>query len=152
MRPKNWKSDQHLALTAWFCFLGVWSIHKYLGSCFLGRNWKFMWKSYTGNIFDFMVKKILLLIFKTSFSENWPFLLLLSKILILSKLINGKDKRCSKYVNSIYFEHVLSIPLINLDKIRIFEKSSKNGQFLLNEVLKIMNINFLSIKSKMLTV
>ena len=110
-----------------------------------------MWKPYIVSFFDFMEKKILM-IFRTSFSKNWPFLLLLSKILILSKLINGKDKSCSKYVNSIYFEHVLSIPLINLDKIRIFEKSSKNGQFSLNEVLKITNKNFLSIKSKMLPV
>ena len=109
-----------------------------------------MWKPYTVSIFDFMDKKFLLMIFRTSFSENWPFLLLFSKILILSKLIRGIDKTCSKYMLSTYFEHLLSLPFINLDKIRIFEKSSKNGQFLLNEVLKINNKNFLSIKSKML--
>ena len=56
--------------------------------------------------------RVLLVIFRTSLSKKWPFLLLFSKILILSGLIKGTDKRCSKYGNSIYFELVLSIPFI----------------------------------------
>ena len=108
-----------------------------------------MWKPYTGNIFDFMVKNILLLIFRTSFSKNWSFLLLFSKILILTKLINGIGKRCSKCHYGSYLGHVLSIPFIDLVKIRFFEKSSINGQFSLNRVQKINNKIFFSIKSKM---
>ena len=111
-----------------------------------------MWKPYTGSIFDFMDKKFLLVIFRTSFSKNWPILLLFSKILVLSKLIKGTDKICSKYGNGTYFKLVLPISFIALVKIRIFEKSGKNGQFLLTEVQKITYENFLSIKSKMLPV
>ena len=45
------------ALGLIYCFLGVWGIHKSLGSNILGRNWKSMWKPYTGSIFDFLQKK-----------------------------------------------------------------------------------------------
>ena len=99
-----------------------------------------------------MDKKILLVIFRTSFSKNWPFLLLFSKILVLSKLVKGTDKICSKYGNGTYFKLVLPISFIALVKIRIFEKVAKMANFLLNEVLKITNEKFLSIKSKMLPV
>ena len=129
LRQRNQKLDHPAMLQASFCFLGVWSIHKSHGSHFLSRNWKFMWKPYTGSIFDFMDKKFSLVIFWTSFSKNWPFLLLFSKILILSKLTKGIDKICSKYGTSIYFKLVLPIYHIALVEIRIFEKSGKNGQF-----------------------
>ena len=56
-----------------------------------------MWKPYARNIFDFIEKNILLLIFWTSFSENWPFMLLFSKNLILTKSTKGIDKTCPKY-------------------------------------------------------
>ena len=99
-----------------------------------------------------MDQNISLLIFRTSFSENWPFLLLFSKIVILTKSIKGLGKRCSKCQYGSYLGHVLSISLIDVVKIRIFDKSSKNGQFSLNEVLKISNKIFLTIKSKMFPV
>ena len=44
------------ALGLIYCFLGVWGIQKSLGSNILGRNWKSMWKPYTGSIFDFLQK------------------------------------------------------------------------------------------------
>ena len=62
------------ALGLIYCFLGVWGIHKSLGSNILGRNWKSMWKPYTGSIFDFLQKNFLLVIFKTLFTANHPFL------------------------------------------------------------------------------
>ena len=122
------------------------------GESLFGRNSKFMWKPYTGSIFYFMAKNFLLVIFRTSFSKNWPIFATFSKNLILSKLIKGTDKICSKYANGTYFKLVLPISFIALVKIRIFEKSGKNGQFLQNEVLKITNENILSIKSIMLPV
>ena len=87
--------------------------------------------------------------FQDFMRENWAFLLLFSKILILTKLINGIGKRCSKCHYGSYLGHVLSIPFVDLVKIRFFEKSSINGQFSLNEVQKISNKIFFSIKSKM---
>ena len=105
-----------------------------------------MWKPYTVSIFDFMDQKFLLMIFRTSFSKNWPFLPLFSKILILTKAIKDIDKTSLKFVPLAYFEHILYVPLINLDKIRFFEKVAKIGQFLLNEVLKITNKKFLAMK------
>ena len=109
-----------------------------------------MWKPYAGSIFDFMDKKILLLIFRTSFSKNWPFLLLFSNILILTKSIKGIAKLLPNYNQYDILNIFCHYLWVHLVKIRFFEKKSKNGQFLLNEVLKISNKNFLSIKSKML--
>ena len=40
------------------------------GVSLFGRNWKLMWKPYTGSIFDFMDKNFSLVIFRTSFSKK----------------------------------------------------------------------------------
>ena len=92
------------------------------GESIFGKNWKFMWKPYTWSIFDFMDKKFSLVIFRTSFGKNWPFLPLFSKILISTKAIWYIGKTSLKYMLAPYFEHILSIHFINLDKIKIFEK------------------------------
>ena len=88
-----------------YCFLGVWGIHKSLGSNILGRNWKSMWKPCTGSIFDFLQKKILLVIFKTLFTANHPFLDKFSPNLFLVKSPKSIYKFFSKINLELNFDH-----------------------------------------------
>ena len=72
-KRKNPKTASWSSLALKMCILGVWAIHKSLGSDFWPRNWKSMWKPYAVNIFYFLLKKILLLIFPTLFSKIGAF-------------------------------------------------------------------------------
>ena len=71
------------------------------------QKWKFMWKSYVVNILDFIGKTILLVIFWTLCSENWPFLDNFDKNLVLVKSAKHFYKNCPKINSYLNFEPFL---------------------------------------------
>ena len=111
-----------------------------------------MGKSYIVNIFDFIGKIFLLVIFGTLFSENWPFLDNFDKNLVLVKSAKHFYKNFQKIYSYLNSEPFLSKCLIDLTKNKFLSKLSKNGQFPLNKVPKITNKKIFPIKSKMFTI
>ena len=87
-----------------FVNLGVWGIHKSLGSHFLGWNLKSMWKPYTGIIFEFLKKFFLFVKFLTLLSKKCKIHLIKSKKLVTKLFLQN-----FKNAQSIGFWHRFSI-------------------------------------------
>ena len=124
------------ALGPIYCFLGVWGIHKSLGSNILGRNWKSMWKPYTGSIFDFLQKNFLLVIFKTLFSANHPFLDKISPNLVLVQSLLSFYNFFSKINLELNFDHFWLITYCDLTKKQALVKIAQKWMICSKQSLK----------------
>ena len=90
------------------------------------------------------------MIFWTLFSKNFQFLDNFNKNPILLQLSTHINKSSQKFSLKLVFEQLLFIDVDHLSKIRFLLKLSKNGEFLLYKVLKIIKDQFFFVKSKLL--
>ena len=127
------------------------TIWRSLGSDFLSRNWKSMWKPHAVSILCFMGKIFLLIIFQTLFTENRPFFDNFGPNWLLVLSLVGKIKICAEVNLWLNFDHFLLIPYRGLTKNKLCSKLSKNGRFAVNKVRKMKNKKCFPIKYKMLT-
>ena len=127
------------------------TIWRSLGSDFLTRNWKSMWKPYAVSILYFLGKIFLFVIFQTLFTTNQPFFTNFGPNWLLVQSLVGKIKICPEVNLLLNFDHFLPIPYCGLTKNKLCSKLSKNGRFSVNKVWKMTNKFFFPIKYKMLT-
>ena len=80
------------------------------------------------------MKKVLLVIFETLFTENCPFSDNFDQSLFLVKLLKGFFKSCLEVNLRLNFDQFLQILCHDLTKNKLWSKLSENGQFSVNKV------------------
>ena len=97
-----------------------------------------MWKLHVLSNFDFMKKIWSFMIFLTLFSKNSPFLDNFDNNLFLLKWFTLLNKNCSKLSFKLSLGLILFVCIDHLSKNWFLSILSKNGEFVLNKVKKII--------------